>query len=594
VNSTALDAEFDVWQVPACPVRIVYSLGVMEELRLAASEAFNRLAYGGLEIGGVLFGVRVAEVVKVLAHRALECDYAFGPSMTLSDNDRARLKDLLAAPQTDGGLTGMQPVGWYQSHTRSGILLSEKDLQVFQQFFPEGWQIALVLRPHGLDPVRAGFFFREADGSVQAATSHHEFVIKGSGKPGTSVTTDSALVQTGLLETRSNRLAPSRASGAHRRRWIWSAAAIAAAVAGIAFWSGTRRDSAGLFLREPDVGGQLRIDWNHNARVIQRSESGAVEIEDGPIKLHDELSPEHLRLGSVTYLRSSGSVLVRLVVRGADQSTFTEVRRFLGPAAVSTVRMDVGAAARPAAERDATDAMAVRREPEPEVQHVEPVKRAANPTPQEARVKSESPPVSPAVSAPPRRQLVLPPNRVSGSAEPLLPAPPLTAASAPVAITPFTPRLPAPAPPPSPGNLSPGDAGPHSGRIIWTGQLGRSGTIQILGDRVSHGHITGGLPGVPVRVQIFPAELIQEGLRIFTADPKSVSAPEAPGVENGWNRTAYVLNPKKAGEVRIVEAPGQQNGWNRLVLRVDREYAIIVLRWERASADSSLYAAGKQ
>jgi proteasome lid subunit RPN8/RPN11 len=36
--------------------------------------------------------------------------------------------------------------GWYISHTRSEILLSERDLQLFQQYFPELWQIALVHR----------------------------------------------------------------------------------------------------------------------------------------------------------------------------------------------------------------------------------------------------------------------------------------------------------------------------------------------------------------------------------------------------------------------------------------------------------------
>src|ERR1039458_10767400 len=99
---------------------------------------------------------------------------------------------------------------------------------------------------------------------------------------------------------------------------------------------------------------------------------------------------------------------------------------------------------------------------------------------------------------------------------------------------------------------------PQTGKIIWTGKLTRGGTIQILGNRASQGHITGGLPGVPVRVQVFPSELIQDGLRIFAADPGSISPPEAPGAQNGWNRTVYVLNPRKAGEGAILETPGDR------------------------------------
>ncbi len=563
----------------------------MEELRLAVSDAFHRLAHGGFEIGGVLFGLRDADAVKILAQRALACEYAFGPSITLSDNDRRGLEDLLAAPETDRLLSGMQPVGWYESHTRSGILLSEKDLEIFQQYFPEIWQIALVLRPHPFDPVRAGFFFRESDGSVQAAASHHEFSIEGYGKPGMRLPADSALVDTAaapaypLIAEPARReqeprrsLAPRAAFRHPRRRWVWGAAAVAVAVAGLPLWIGTSRDSTGLSLREPDVGGQLRIDWNHNSRVIQQSQSGVLEIEDGPIKVRDELSPEHLRIGSITYLRTTGSVLVRLLVRGADQSSFIEIKRYVGPPAISAVRIDVGAAGRPA-KRDAIDVAARGREPEQGVPYVEAVEHPLNHSPREVRVKTESPPQIPAIAAHARRQLVLPPAGVAGSAAPLLPAPPLLAANTPVAITTFIPRLPAPAPP------NPGEQSPQSGKIIWTGQLARSGTIQILGNRVSQGQITGGLPGAPVRVQVFPAQFIQEGLRIFTADPRSVSPPEAPGVQNGWNRTVYVLNPAKAGEISILEAPGQQNAWNRLTLRVERgEHAIIVLRWQRASA----------
>src|SRR5450432_2795514 len=197
MNSTAFDTEFEVWQPAGCAVRIDYSRAVMEELRVAACDGLNRLAHGGVEIGGILFGVRGPEAVKILAHQALACEYAFGPSFTLWDNDRRALVELLALPDTDSSLSGMQPVGWYHSHTRSQILLSEKDLQLFHQYFPESWQVALVLRPYRFDPVRAGFFFREPDGSVQAASSRHEFIVKPvGGQPGMGLPCDRPLPDT--------------------------------------------------------------------------------------------------------------------------------------------------------------------------------------------------------------------------------------------------------------------------------------------------------------------------------------------------------------------------------------------------------------
>jgi hypothetical protein len=620
MNSTASDAGLATWQADGCAVRIDYSRSVMEELRLAASDGFNRLR-NGVEIGGVLFGVRDPDALKIMAHRALACEYAFGPIFTLSDKDRRVLEELILSPNTDSSLSGMQAVGWYHSHTRCEILLSERDLQVFQQYFPESWQIALVLRVGYFEPVRAGFFFREPDGSVQASSSRQEFIVKPvSGKPDMRLAGDgapadtapapanAALPQPAPLDpapqpqviSRNPRRqpepppspAPPAASSYPGQRWAWSAAGIAVAFAGVLFWTGSSRASAGLSVRELDVGDQLRIDWNHSSRVIEQGQSGALEIEDGSVRLYKELSQEYLRAGNITYLRTTGSVLVRLLVRGADQSTLSETSLYRGPPPVATaVKMDAGSADR-SAKKDETDAVPVSRDRE-KAEPVAPLEHRvfpSNRTRRDLPVNTASAGPTPA-SAPGRNRLVLPPAVAPRAAEPLLPAPPAIATNTDAVMTPTIPRL-LPAPAPTPLNR---DEGPQAGKIIWTGKLARSGTIQILGNRASQGHITGGLPGVPVRVQVFPSELIPEGLRIFAADPSSISPPEAPGAQNGWNRTVYVLNPRKAGEIGMVEAPGQQNAWNRLILRAERgDHSIIVLRWERVPAESPLRAVGNR
>ena len=621
MNSKTLDAGLEVWQAEGCAVRIEYSRSVMEELRFAASEGLKRLK-NGVEIGGVLFGLRASDSLKIMAQRALACEYAFGPTFTLSNNDRRVLVDLLTASHTDSSLSAMQPVGWYHSHIRAGLLLCEKDQQLFQQYFPESWQIALVLRVGHFEPVRASFFIREPDGSVQASSTRHEFIVKPlSGKADILVPGDGAPADTAphpaepappepalpdprpqppaiARDPRSQpkplpSSAPPAASGKTGRRWAWRAAGIAAAFAGVLFWTGNSRASAGLSVRELDVGDQLRIEWNHSSPVIVQGQSGVLEIEDGSAKWHEELSREYLRAGSITYLRTTGSVLVRLLVRGADQSTLTETSlyRAAPPPVAAPVYGNAGSADRSAKE-DETSAP-VPADHEEEVQPVAPLEQPSNQTPQKVRVNTASAGRTTA-PAPRRRWLVLPAAIVPRPAEPLLPAPPAMAAATDGVMTATIPQLlPAPASAPAPRNQD--DQGPHSGKIIWTGKLARSGTIQILGDRASQGHITGGLPGVPIRVQVFPSELIQEGLRIFAADPSSISPPEAPGAQNGWNRTVYVLNPRKAGEVGILEAPGQENAWNRLTLRAERgDHSIIVLRWERVAAAPALRAAGNR
>jgi hypothetical protein len=589
----------------------------MEELRLAAVDGFHRLAHGGIEIGGVLFGVFDPDGVKILAHRELACEYVFGPSFTLSENDRRALEGLLVSPSCDSQLSGMQPVGWYQSHTRSEILLAEDELQFYQQYFPEIGQIALVLRPHRFDPVRAGFFHREPDGSVQAAASRHEFYIEPAPvKPVPRLPEDRAPVErqspppavspeprqepavkpaTRLPEdhARAERQPPPSAvsleshqepqpppspvakavSDKPRRRWAGIAALIAMALAGSLLWNARPRPATDLSLRVLDVGGQLRIDWNHGSRVIQQGQGGTIEIVDGSFKAYNELSREDLRSGSVTYLRTTGHVQVSLVVRSADQGTQTERIWFSGPPLPTAAPVTAGPVA--------PNTVFLSTEPDRKTQPAKPVEPVA----------TISIPPAPAPPTPARRPLALPSAGVPHTAEHLLPAPPTIVPVTTPVMTALIPRLPGPAP----VKPSPADQGPATGKIIWTGKLARSGTIRILGSQASQGHLIGGLPGTPVRIQVFRSEMTQDGVRIFAGDPESVGAPEAPGAQNGWNRTVYDLNPRKAGEVSILEAPGPQNAWNRLILRAERgDHSIIVLRWERLPAETSVPAAGNQ
>jgi proteasome lid subunit RPN8/RPN11 len=54
-------------------------------------------------------------------------------------------------------------VGWYHTHPRMGIFLSEYDSWLHQNFFPETYQVALVVEPHS---ATGGFFIREPDGML--------------------------------------------------------------------------------------------------------------------------------------------------------------------------------------------------------------------------------------------------------------------------------------------------------------------------------------------------------------------------------------------------------------------------------------------
>jgi len=132
--------------------------------------------HGGVEIGGVLLGKYGDRQVEVIDHEPIECEYVFGPSFSLSPRDEERLKDVLAEVRNKSD--GLEPVGWYHSHTRSEIFLTEADLAIHDRYFPQMWQVALVVRPSTTEPTRAGFFFREIGGSIHASASYHEFQLE--------------------------------------------------------------------------------------------------------------------------------------------------------------------------------------------------------------------------------------------------------------------------------------------------------------------------------------------------------------------------------------------------------------------------------
>lgn len=58
---------------------------------------------------------------------------------------------------------GKRVVGWYHTHPRMGIFLSHYDTFLHNNFFPEPWQVALVVEPHSS---LGGFFVRRLGGTL--------------------------------------------------------------------------------------------------------------------------------------------------------------------------------------------------------------------------------------------------------------------------------------------------------------------------------------------------------------------------------------------------------------------------------------------
>ena len=64
--------------------------------------------------------------------------------------------------QIEKRFEGEKIVGWFHTHPRMGIFLSHYDTFMHHNFFPEPWQVALVVEPFSSV---AGFFIRQSNGT---------------------------------------------------------------------------------------------------------------------------------------------------------------------------------------------------------------------------------------------------------------------------------------------------------------------------------------------------------------------------------------------------------------------------------------------
>jgi hypothetical protein len=125
----------------------------------------------------------------------------------------------------------------------------------------------------------------------------------------------------------------------------------------------------------------------------------------------------------------------------------------------------------------------------------------------------------------------------------------------------------------------------RTGRLIWTGTLRKNTQLSFSPQGASLGVLNGRLPGVPVKVSIQPAELVDRGIAVFSKDAERSRANEPPSAWNGWNVVYQDWDPKRIADVEIVEAPGPANNWKRLVLQNgNRNASVVIVNWQSVAA----------
>jgi hypothetical protein len=359
-----------------------------------------------------------------------------------------------------------------------------------------------------------------------------------------------------------------------------SSVAVLGVLLALAFWQPPGNLALAVYGISP---GQVRIEWNRRSRPVLQARSGVLTILDGTHPRVMSLDPAQLRSTSFTYSLQTDHISVNLRVQHPGKSAAIEESvQFVGQPAPTPSPVQPSAVPDPP---HAVPAEIARGPAEEETRESRPVER---PAPSSSRDLSRTVMAATNRANPVRMEksqeapLALPPappiapNRTMAALPEALPN--VLRDSLPSVRPPAEPAITtAPAAPPV---SAPSYTGPRSGRVIWTGALGRHGVVEIEGNHSNTGSLAGALPGVPVSIRISPSEFGRNGLVVFTSDAAKVGRREPPSAANGWNAVDFQRDPERERGLLVLEPPNRANDYNRLVLRSDlRNCAIIVIDW---------------
>lgn len=590
-----------------------YSRGVRFQFEMGAKAfrdfAGNHARAGCVpdhEIYGVLLGRRDSPSLRIMAFRWLDpASTQIGPD-ALPDEQQQAFAGLMAKLRWDPKLSGLQPVGWFRARSRADLSLSLQDIDIFDGFFKESWQIGLVVQTG--TPITARFFVRELDRTAQLQTGFRDIVVGQDSPPRVVVervarrtSSDPSL---GLPRTETKPLPPLR------RAFAWIPGVILAAALSFGAWwimrppqdpSATTHNpnKSSTPSRNSSAAAQADAIWKKWQQEINQQAEG-VPAPDGSAEpfLGSRATPEpESQPTDATPLvppdnspspadpadtnrvlppkpsdRSVQSRREAESLRAEDpllkkERPVSQAERLSIPALPPTSTNHPLAVADPTASSGTSpraNAWAGPRTPESTRQQ-SPAPAVSREPGQQANLPIPSSPISlPASASSPSVSPMPPPGPLSPPTSPRTPTPQVTnpTSTAPSAL----PTLP-------------------SGRLIWTVRPRKNELLTFDGNEISAGSVSGALPGRPIELTVSPGALTKNGIVIYTPHFRSKdSAEEPPGPQNGWNKTTFEWAPDRATDIEVVEAPGPSNGWKRLVLRSrSSRYSIILVEWRATS-----------
>ncbi|MBV9764919.1 MAG: hypothetical protein JOZ48_08740, partial [Acidobacteriaceae bacterium] len=171
------DFDLAVWTRPGGSFTITYPLSLLHEIDFLVNEGYRSIPYGGIEVGGLLFGHLDPTSARFEAFRVIPCEHASGPSFVLSEHDISALAQQLETSSSDPDLQGLEAIGWFISHTRKGLQLNDHESVLFDRFFQKPGMITLLVKPEKFKPTRFSFLVRGVNGEVERDGAEHAIIL---------------------------------------------------------------------------------------------------------------------------------------------------------------------------------------------------------------------------------------------------------------------------------------------------------------------------------------------------------------------------------------------------------------------------------
>jgi hypothetical protein len=285
--------QYQRWNPPQSPVRVEFPPQLPSEVALGPAG----------ETRGSLYGLQHGGEIRVLVARS--------EAGGLPARGRTR----------DEHLVGLEKIGIFVRRTGGEVFLAESDLERF-----EGQRAAVALVIAG---DRAGFFVRQADGSIQTIRSHEEFTLAPAEPTPAEIVSNPALVVhartivPGSLdspvrhsESKSPPAQPLAARDAKSKTPSWPRAAVVfltIPLAGLAYFGPLSATSspAPVQLRLKRVGDTVAISWNPGTAT----RGATLEILDGLDGTNVDVRPHQ---ASLSYAPHSRHLEVRMIANSGQ------------------------------------------------------------------------------------------------------------------------------------------------------------------------------------------------------------------------------------------------------------------------------------